>query len=237
MVSPADRSLTPYLITGPVQGSFSSPPFWHCISCSLLSCWLLCDHAGWVFFPECDSDLENIKGGILFILRLIILSCVIKRHHLLHCCSSSFQPLSERLGFSSCLFNTPLSKKPSLLWLASWPTMLWLVNRFHFVKKIMASLFSLYRKSWIHSLSTHHFADGGVGEVFESKKQFCNVAVNVLWYNRSSTEACQDFSVVLLCLKIQSVLTSVVLDLAATLFTPETLCSVDSHTSPTPPSA
>ena len=31
--------------------------------------------------------------------------------HIVHCCSSSFQPLSETLGFSSCLFKAPLPIK------------------------------------------------------------------------------------------------------------------------------
>ena len=37
--------------------------------------------------------------------------------HYVHCCSSSFQPLSETLVFSSCLFKAPLRIKPTLLWL------------------------------------------------------------------------------------------------------------------------
>ena len=33
----------------------------------------------------------------------------------------------------------------------------------------------VHPKMTIHSLSTHHYVDGGVGEVFESTKHFCSL--------------------------------------------------------------
>ena len=58
--------------------------------------------------------------------------CNFRKHvtFTLQCCSSSFQPLSKTRGFSSCRFKAPLLMKHSLLWLASWPTLLWLVDCF-----------------------------------------------------------------------------------------------------------
>ena len=39
----------------------------------------------------------------------------------------------------------------------------------------------VHRKMKIHSLSTHHCADGGVGEVFESTKHFWSVTLCQVW--------------------------------------------------------
>ena len=56
-----------------------------------------------------------------------------------HCCSSSFQPLSETLGFTSCLFKGLLLIKLSLLWLAGRLTMFWLVRCFQHLLEVSAS--------------------------------------------------------------------------------------------------
>ena len=70
-----------------------------------------CSSSGW--------DLKKFTG-----------SNVQKTHHCpqtVHRCSSSFQPLSQTLDFSSCPFKARLLIQPSLLWLASRYTLLWLV--------------------------------------------------------------------------------------------------------------
>ena len=54
-----------------------------------------------------------------------------------------FSLLSETLGFSLCLIKVSLPIKPSLLWLASWSTLFWLVNHFQHVKEMSASAFPL----------------------------------------------------------------------------------------------
>ena len=68
-------------------------------------------------------------------------------HHFpqtVQCCSSSSHPLSETLGLSSRLFKwPPLQIKPSLLWLASWPTWLWLINRFQWRQKMSTAALPL----------------------------------------------------------------------------------------------
>ena len=87
--------------------------------------------------PRDVNALKHPHKILVCIITLKRFTCsdVQKTHHCpqtVRCCCSSFQPLSESLGFSSCLFKTPpplpLPIKPSLFSLASWNTVLWLVK-------------------------------------------------------------------------------------------------------------
>ena len=82
----------------------------------------------------------------------------------------------------------------------------------------------------ILSLSTHHYADGGLGKVFESTKHFKSLngkaESNTIEVTKTSDiikqrQRKQDASILLVwcvwCLKLWSVVTLIVLDSAATL--------------------